>query len=165
MPTVEPSGWISEPLERLRDLIADCTAFQTWVGAADAAAAKLHIHYHGYTGNTRPFVVIGDMPGYRIGLRDTHGTPRLSGNLWLAAEAAVGADYLRTDDDAGLEFGNAWGAVLAEMVAKAGTGASYNMELASLERVDGPNRSSDEERAQGEDFIQEIWQVTWGFDR
>lgn len=43
MPDLTPSGAIAEAMSGLRDLIAATSWFQSWTGAADAAAAKLHI--------------------------------------------------------------------------------------------------------------------------
>ena len=43
--TTAASGCITKAEERIRDMLANCTAFQTWVGAADATAAKSSIYY------------------------------------------------------------------------------------------------------------------------
>lgn len=43
--TTAASGCITLAEERIRDMLANCTAFQTWVGAASAAAAKSSIYY------------------------------------------------------------------------------------------------------------------------
>src|SRR5688572_21072978 len=45
MPIVA-SGMLSIPLECLRVLLANCTAWQSWTGAATAATAKERIHLH-----------------------------------------------------------------------------------------------------------------------
>lgn len=43
MPTT-PSGLLATPRSKLRDLLAEIPALQTWFGAADAAAAKAKIY-------------------------------------------------------------------------------------------------------------------------
>lgn len=43
--TTAASGGITKAEERIRDMLADCTQFQTWTGAANATAAKLSIYY------------------------------------------------------------------------------------------------------------------------
>jgi len=40
-----PSGCVSLAMKRVRDMIAQCTEFQTWTGAADATAADAYLYY------------------------------------------------------------------------------------------------------------------------
>jgi len=43
--TTAASGGITKAEERIRDMLATCTQFQTWTGTASVAAAKLRIYY------------------------------------------------------------------------------------------------------------------------
>ena len=57
--TTAASGCITLAEERIRDMLAACTAFQTWVGESTAAAAKDHIYYDSvpqqdYTEDSQP---------------------------------------------------------------------------------------------------------------
>lgn len=43
--TTAASGGITKAEERIRDMLATCTKFQTWTGTSTAADAKTHIYY------------------------------------------------------------------------------------------------------------------------
>ncbi len=115
--TTTASGVITVQEELLRDTLAACTAFQTWVGASTAAEAKDHIYLEALPLDLdwadymecerikarRPFAMIwtADADGLQVrSIASPHGTT-VSGTMYIRLEGnvdpAVQEDYAEVD--------------------------------------------------------------------
>lgn len=110
--TTAASGCITKAEERIRDMLANCTQFQTWTGTATAAAAKGHIYYDAVplpdaTGDTsplahnqaiRPFAVVWTATENGFAMNELVGG---SGTVYVRLEqdtpAATVDDYEEAD--------------------------------------------------------------------
>lgn len=154
MPT--PTGIISLPIDALADLVSASSTFQTWVSAANQAAAKLRVYQGAVEGSeyTRPFALVSTPEGLQFGGR--HGG-FASGSLNLIFEDDV--DSADADDPTAAlnSFANTVGAVLAEIdSASRGSGSLY---VRGIESIAGPARSS---RDSVEDMYQAWFRVDYG---
>ena len=162
----------------MADLLADCEAFQAWLGAADAAAAAGSIHLAGYEdpkqadgqsddayrtarAATRPLAVVG-FSGEFSGAPDAEprGYYRHNGSLEVRLQhmADVDGEDL-TEGQALLTFANAIGAILGEIESTAGTGG--HLTVVGYRTSDGPRRMDPLEVSAGE---LDVYQVTIEFD-
>jgi len=145
-------------LAEMETLLANCPAFQTWVGAASAAAAAESIHWGRTVSTTRPLVVIQDedVGANRIGM-SAYGH---EGRLSLQFEGEI-AEADREDAKAArYGFDNALGAILANLEALAGTDAFLSMASWRFSQL--PVRGSEEEEADGNYYYLGDIEVTWG---
>lgn len=117
---VTPTGILSLPIDYLRDLIAAVTAFQTWTGTANAAAAKARIHVNALNKAdiVRPFGIVGTGPGTvfippSMGAYGQH-------NLHLILESAAITTGL-SHEDAVYTFLNSVGPIIEGAAELAGT--------------------------------------------
>jgi hypothetical protein len=115
--TTTASGVITVQEELLRDTLAACTAFQTWVGASTAAAAKQHIYLEALPldldwsdhmereriKSRRPFALIwtAETDGLQVrSIASPHGAT-VSGTMYICLEGdvdpAVQEDYAEVD--------------------------------------------------------------------
>jgi len=129
---LSPSGFISLALDGLRDMLASLSAFQSWVGAADAAEAKTRIHIYGVDADndTMPYALLdtgdslsgeADSTGARYHFLHTY-------QLLCRFVASVSPEYQSSERDAKLEFTNAIGAILAELETASASGANLAIE-------------------------------------
>ena len=158
---VVASGWLSLALENLRTLLAACPSFQTWVGAADAAAAKARIHRVSKAGPTRPFALVDQWTDASAtafaggaGESFTH-----SGSQILRFEGEVSEQDSDEPADAFYTFWNAVGAIILEMEQLSGTDGYLVVRSIMLE--DGPFRSKDFE-GEADDYYYADFVVEWG---
>lgn len=118
--SVTATGLASLPLENLRTLLANCTSLQSWVGAADATAAKSHIHLMGKRKAAAdatipdadwPFVIVDhdDAGAFADPSIEVGG-----GTMLVQFWAQTAADYALDPENAGLAFLNNVGAILAD---------------------------------------------------
>jgi len=164
--TVTPAGMFSYPLFGLGELIADCSAFQSWVSADDKGAAWSNVHYianddSDLTGAealaTRPFAIVGFSEETEARRETEPPTYDHSGTLELIFEAEVSGD---TESDIFLNFTNAVGAIMAEIETKTGRGGHLLVTKYSL--FFGPARPSSKARTNGElDIIAMGFLVEW----
>lgn len=167
---VSPSGIISEPLDKLADLIAACTTFQTWTGTANTAAAKLRIYPVATPSATRPCAILKweSMTVRRGGYID--------GIMRIVWEAEVSSTYSsgsgkNDDTSAAYEFTNSLGVILAEMMqdAEDTSGTLYIPYLTGIRSDTNPLRRSgptglDSTTGSGKnvDYIQWHSILNWG---
>lgn len=112
---VSPTGAISGPLGNAKDILAACSAFQSWCGVANAAAAKAFIKmfWEDTDGLARPFCVVS--PGdWRAELQSETGFG-WDGRIVLLFEDTVTES---DSDDAGYDFCNNLGGVYTDLQTK-----------------------------------------------
>jgi hypothetical protein len=144
MSDITATSGISKAAAAMKTLLAASSAFQTAVGAADAAAAAAIIHLGSYTPEEDaalavPFALISDVS---LGKSRAIGTAAWleSGTFKIQIERAIPTLYRSAagQTNAELEFKNTLGAILAEVRDKS-TQAGYLM-LRTLDITDGPYR-------------------------
>ena len=150
---VAAEGPISLPLAYAVESLAASAAFQSWVGAADAAEAKSFISTVKAEVLVPPLAVVRWAPTWRRS-RSSSGTRYYYGQLGeivilfrSAIEAGMG------DDDAAIAFRNLLGNIVKDMEALSGTPWYLAFEDVSFERQ--PERPRAEEaNADVGDFYQ-----------
>lgn len=157
---VTPTGILSEPLASLRDALAACPAFQTWVGAADATAAKAFIH----------LLVAPEAGPYPLAIVDFGDTARerysvASGSRWVLRSGSdlillFRAEASGEEPDATFTFLNALGAVAEELERSAGIYAQGTPGLTEMELVLPPVRTIEEKRQTEGDFFEAAFSCT-----
>lgn len=178
MPLTAPSGPVSLAIENLRVILANCTAFQSWVGAGNAATALEHIFYEALPPPAeggeyslaelqayRPFALVGmeaedgfytrsDAQG--AGFEWDLGGGRLS--LWLEenVEPSIALDAAEVSR----RFCNTIGAIIDELCDLSGT-ATY-LALHSVRVLMGPGRGDKAERATQGDYVAMRLGIEWG---
>lgn len=163
---ITPSGPFSVPMHALAELVAASATFQLMVAAANAAEALDHVHYPeadtrvdpetGRPKHERPYAIVsrGTQWGATKVAIETY---QYAGDLQLTFERNV-ADGAEDGPDALLDFQNKIGAILNEMLAKAGWGASPSgtsyFNLTSSEAVVMPDRytAAEDETDEGKPF-------------
>lgn len=138
MADVVPAGILSLPLSRLRNMLADCPAWRTWCGAANAAAALEFISIVDRENASGTFAIV-DLPDEFESQMEAAGAQNLlydRGSLMLIVQADVPAEYAgreRQDEiNAALDFSNNLGAVLGELGDRAGTADFLNIDRIRL---------------------------------
>lgn len=178
---VTPANILSEPLGLLRTRLSESAAWQTWTGAASAAAALAFIHLveapapanpDGYTSDEldtlSPCAVI-DMPPDGGGMSMTRNAVnafRPTGRMMLLFSDDV--DSAQTAADAKLTFTNRVGEIIEQLWA-ANEGDA--LQIHNIDIVDGPFRSDpigsvrdDTHSPSGEgDYHQVTFAIDWGF--
>lgn len=160
---VTPSNGLSLVLSRAQALIAASSTFQTWVGAASAAAALARVHL--VTGGdgvpTRPFAAVSWRPqGYTLEAV-SGGSGHVyqeSGAVEVLFENAVGTGN-SADSDAALEHTNATGGIVEDLAGLAGSNGYLNVTQFHL--LSGPMRSASSE-GEAVDYVQSVWEFEWG---
>lgn len=133
MPTT-PTGFISQPMKLMEDLICASATFRTEVGAANAAAAAAFVFWdEAFPDNDRPWALITD---------NNRTSNRESTTGWLSegvivvqfefATTFVGDDQ---DNENAKIFRNKMGAIEAEMKAAVIATPSNYVEIF---RIEGP---------------------------
>jgi len=157
-------AWVSEPLGDLQTLLANCAAFQTWVSAGDAEAAKASIGLVAAT-STPPtcerYAVVMQGERFRIAAVAGGGpyTCLVSGELRLRFVGLVPEAYADDMEQAELWFTNSVGGILEDMMALAGSG-SY-LPVQSVEADEAPQRTSRDDNVEGVVYRWEL-RVSWG---
>src|SRR5688500_12676817 len=135
MPTTAAAGMMSLCEKHLADSLADCPAFQSLMGAANAAAALAKIYFNaidnlpepaegefepGTLRDLRPFAIIhGDFPfTVSAGAFDT---PLESGSLGIIIETDYPEDLLNLPSEAERRIRNSIGAIQEELLERRNT--------------------------------------------
>lgn len=176
--TVTATSILATPADTLREMLAACPALRTWFGAADAAEAKLRIHIggvpepvadEGFTKaqleSARPLALIhieprGGGASFKANAGGARNYFRHTGVLSLIFEADIASANVGNPQDAYLEFINAVGGVLDELMALAAT--STYLDLRSLDIAEGPWRVPEDENTGGGDYFFVALSVAWG---
>ncbi len=176
---VAPAGILAIPLDHLADLLSNLSAFQTWTGEVDAAAAKAHTYtiyfddpaqttsqtdaeYRTAREGDRPLVVIAFEPG-ATAVPDTEPADywQHSGTLSVIVEEIAGEDL--SDQDAIMTAANSLGAILEELEQDAGTGGKLNVVRWHI--TEATARMAPEKVDAGQlDLVQTKVQIDWGED-
>lgn len=175
--TTAAAGCITKAEERIRDMLANCTQFQTWTGAADATAAKDYIHYTGvplpnanedttelaYWVSIRPFAIVST-ESFRIS--NLQGP---SGIIWVRFE-----DNISTVDGYSFDEGERLFLNNVGQVMQSGDTSNPGLEELSItqqyaeireQQVQHILRTSDNESdTQGDAIAAEV-RVSWGVIR
>lgn len=139
MSPVTATGTTPLLYEELITLLADCVAFQSWVGAVDAAAAKASIYVEGFTADLptkRPFALLGiasqthDRQSGGVGI--TYA-PRREFVIEFETDLTAGD----TEQDSFYRFMNAIDPIIEEMMAKSDTNKSPGVEYIPIHQVVG----------------------------
>lgn len=117
---VTPTGWLSEPMKNLGDLIASTSAFQSWCGAADSVDALRYVIYIAEDiENLRDhFVLIkgsSDWHANAIGDGPAGFSREVGGTIGIRFEGVVDAEYQDSHGDAYFDFMNRISAIVEEM--------------------------------------------------
>ena len=159
---VTASGPLSLPLENVRTLLKNVSAFQAWVGAADAAAAASSIHLVAAEPTIpRPFALVffcaEDTWGRERIFEGSHGYYEPAGSVRLLFADDVAVANQDSFADSGLQFLNDVGGIISGMEDLAGSGGYIN--LTAIRKVDGPKRAGKEE---SEDYYFIEFALDWG---
>lgn len=160
---VTPAKTPSLQISNARTLLSNSTTFQTWVGAASAAAAlsRIHMVTGGDGAPTRPYAVVSWAADAYSATAVSGGyghTYEESGAVEVLFENSVGSGN-SADSDAAFEHMNAVGGIVADLAAIAGSGSYLNVKRFSLSA--GPARSRDSQ-GEGTDYVQSVWRLEWG---
>jgi hypothetical protein len=161
-----PTGPISLPLAHAETLLANCATFQSWVSAANAAAAKAHIHLAAFAPSASsddPYAVgfHGDAGGESEVIAGGAGQTFVDrGEIGILFKAKTSEGYASDPENAELEFTNKTGAIKSEMEALSGSGTYLVLRAINWEP---PMAGNDNEVGEGPYFAQ-IFTLHWGME-
>jgi len=153
---VTPTGIYSLLLEDLRDLLAACASWRTWTDAADEAAAKalvFPVAAEREAADVYAVVGHGDDAEFESALEGR-------GSLSLRFSAAIPEAYEDDVAEAEVWFTNHVGAVLADLLALAGTGG--HLFVRYVRAAHAPRAPSRDET--GTPRFRQDWFVYWGLE-
>ena len=132
------TGIFNGPLDKLADLIAGTTTFQTWVGhTGSAASAKAHIYFYDLPSGslTLPFALLDIGPDYRtFAIAGGAGQVyNMDSELIMHLEGAAGTG---TDSAKLVAFMETIGALIAEL--KDDAGVSTALQVKEFQKTLGP---------------------------
>jgi len=143
------TGVWSSALDKLINLVAASSTFQTWTGAADAAAAEAYIHESDYSeeesvvkNNRRPCAFVDIELGGAV-----ENTRIFNGTAVIIFEGAV--DPAHSEQESFRDFTNRVGAILSEMLQAAEedtTGNLLNTVRMEGDPIEGPFRAGKQAR-------------------
>jgi hypothetical protein len=161
MPTT-PSGILSLPLSYLRLTLADVTAFRTWAGASDQAAALALIYVEATTSFATKAALVTWGNGFRRS-KNAGGSRAFfqqSGDLQLIFRESISLSSVPTIQDAAYTVLNNLGGIITGMEALAGT-AGY-LDIREIALANGPYRLQDSEKAAKQvDFWETVFRVEY----
>jgi len=163
---VTPTGPLSLPIYNLQTLLANCSAWQMWLGVSTVAAARARTYmaYVSASSLTRPFAVItqGDSWSYNMIAGGARNHFQEGGSLVLMFEAGVSVAYQAEAavDDAALEFLNNVGGVIDDMSELAGSGGYLSIQR--IMQRDPPERNFPNRSGEGDHFHWMSFNVEWG---
>lgn len=172
-----PANILSMNLENAKTVLANVTAFQTWVGEATAAGAKNHIYLVGYGRKTRaeliamrPCALISQTYDASSLVHTKYAGGAVNwfapkGAVYIQFEDNVAAEYAganREDhyDDAEIAFTNDIGAIWEGLEALAGSDAY--LSISGISVMQGPGRAEESLIAKCGDFSAIILRLDWG---
>ncbi len=164
MGVITPSSILSIPMAMLRDHIASCSAFQTWVNEETAQRAKTRVHIVAFDPQTK------DLPFAHVYMTDDWETVSIAGgaaewfettrSLDVCFQGPIPPELADNADDAMLDFLNHMGAILEDMLALAGQ-AGY-VAINAIRMVDPAWRNDDDEVPIEGDLHGITFRITWG---
>lgn len=169
------AGSLSLAQENLRVTLAACAKFQTWVGAASAAAALASIHHDGLPApaDAKKGYTLAELQGYRpfaiVYTQEQGGysrqiaavrTYRDGGRLKLRLEQDVPALLAGDIASADVAWKDTIGQIIDQMAALAGV-APY-LDIRQITVDDGPYRNHPDTAADQGDAQGIELGITWG---
>lgn len=157
--SVAASGILSLLLEAVGQMLADSTAFQTFVDEASSAAALLHIHEGAAEESNpqqqRPRAIIRHMDQQDHERAGTTGFEAF-GRVMLQFERDIPAAQLKDYRDAYREFTNHVGAIVGDFETL-GNGQDGHPQVTRIQM--GPLGQAYREQNNGEEYFISIWQL------
>jgi len=120
MATVTASGWMSNSLQAVEDILVNCAAFRTLVGAADVAAARTKVVWQSTRGEiTAPYCLIRIIDGGSV----SEPATRLPEHVDTVAALIVWSEITggTTASDVARSQLNAFGALLDQIAGLVNT--------------------------------------------
>lgn len=177
MPLSPPSGTLSLARSYLAEMLAECAAFQAFVGASGsgaAAQAAARIHHtclpppagEKYTAAElsayRPFALVSTAPteGLRrvLDAADSFGS---SGRIEIKLEQDVDTEIAADPAEIEQRFENAVGAIIDELCARAAPGHAGELAFNAISLTAGPWRPMVEAYEEQGDYIACELMVEW----
>jgi len=166
---VTATGNTSVQFDELIDLLANCAAFQTWVGAGSAAAAKNSVYIEGFLSGgdmagKRPFALFGilnfESESYATGSSKAFSQMR-DYSLMFEIDVTDGDDH----KDAAYRFFNAIDDIVDEIMDLADTDKPTSGVYINIDRLshDGPFRSNERDGDADGDYIAIDFRLSVGF--
>lgn len=159
-----PSGMLSGPMDEMRTLLANCSAFQTWTGVMNATAAKSYIQIVGAAIADEP-----ELPFARISLHDDWSMEKVATGSWIengALELAFFSEITEanvdTPIDESFEHLNEIGAIFANIQSLSGSDAY--LEVTRISKSEMGVIDPSESNADGNARFASIWRVDWGLN-
>jgi len=155
-------GILSQPLEKIAELIANVGAFQAWVDADDASEAKESIFLCGLESgeSARPFVAVHLHEFKSVAIGGGGGsTFSDTGSAMLVFENTIDETNSESIQDAFLSFLNDVGAVINGM--KNLSNVNAYLPIRSISKHSGPSCASDAEANVSENYIQIAFILEW----
>lgn len=157
-----PTGILSRPLQALRQMVADSSAFQEWVGVESSQAALPRVHL--FTTPIRaemPFALIdfGTFARERDRVTNRRGFQMRQGSdllLYFRASAPTETE----DQDSAIEFCNKLGAIWLELEIDAGRYEDETYAATEVELLNPPQRIPVEDRKRAGDYFEATISVT-----
>jgi hypothetical protein len=146
MPTVTASGWLSNSLQAVEDVLVNCAAFRTLMGAADVAAARTKVVWQCTRGEiTSPYTLIRVVDGGSV----SEPATRLPEHVDTVAALLVWSEITggTTASDVARAQLNQFGALLDQIAGLVGTStylarASRSYEAPEILPDDSPHAGS-----------------------
>lgn len=176
MAMISPQGCLSLAQQHLKVMLADSTAFRSWVGAADQDQALSRIYLEALPLGDRqsydleelralrPHAIVWTEPqnGFalrRVSVDDGYGFHE-SGVIRVWLEQDVGSAMTGLPGSVDLSFKNSVGLILDDLAALAG-GAGY-LDVTEISVLNGPMRSHPDDYDTIGDLIGIELSVSWG---
>ena len=157
------TGILAEPIAIFREMLADSVPFQTWVGAADAAAALAFIHLvtapaeAGAT--THALIDYGDFSRERQKVQGGKVFNQRKPTSFLIYFEGMVDEANATEPDALLEYVNALGAIWQDLEIRAGKYTPRTVFVTSIDLSAPPERITPEKSGFAGDFYESVIQV------
>lgn len=164
-PTTEPTGSEGAFLVQLRDAIASTATFQTWVGAANEAAAKDSIWFESapLDSDLHPLCLIGYGPTWGQTRRGVGPVDHYRDSAVVAMSFhELVPDAIRDQDnehEATIQFMNDVVGIVDELLTVTGA-----VGITSLTRIGRPTRTAPESREDVGDYMGVFYNVGFGLE-
>ena len=159
---IKATGILSRPLNALRQMVAESTAFQQWVRVESAAAALPRVHlFTAPKGAELPFALIdfGSFARERDRLTNKRAFQMRPGSdllLYFRAAAQIETE----DQEASIDYCNKLGAIWLDMELNAGRYEDETFAATEIEIINPPQRITSEDRKRAGDFFESTLSLT-----
>lgn len=164
--TLSYTGGMTSPVDAMRTLIANSSTFQDWVDADDATEAKAFIFLFEMLESAIVFPsVIISMDKWKSNGYASSSTGTLfinSGSLIVQFQGLAPESYVASSENGIVWWLNQMESILDDMRSLSATGGY--LDIKNIESTFGPARFDETRRHQGGDVIQQIFNITWGYE-